>query len=430
MALVRWSSRETRHCAMETLLVAGSAAGSGLLVVWGWLRARSRAAEAAAGDEEDELPELPAKASPKNDLLVRAARGERTERVPVWAMRQAGRYLPEFRALRAKHEFFELCRTPKLAAEITLQPLRRFHGLLDAVVIFSDILVVPQAMGMECRLVPGVGPVFSRPLADPARDVGLLELDPPKEAFESLFAAIRETRRRMRDEVPVVGFCGGPWTLLAYMVEGRGSRTFSKSKTWLFQHPEESHRLLEALARCLVKLLVGQYKEGGASVLQVFESSAGELSPSAFREFSLPYMVKVAEGVRAELGGVREGGPPLIAFARGAHHALAGPLADAYDVLGVDWAFEPSEAARVVTGGEHGESERRAKALQGNLDPGVLYGTPERIRAAAKEMLRGFGGAPLIANLGWGMHPTHRPEALEAFFRAVHEESTRMRASP
>lgn len=212
-----------------------------------WCRRASPAAAAASAAADVEVPEYPhfrseralAPGRPvlKNDTLVRAARGESTERVPVWAMRQAGRYLPEFRNLRKHHDFFTMCSTPELAAEITLQPLRRFRGLLDAVVIFSDILIVPQAMGLECIMVPGKGPVFPEPLRDPAR-IAELELSPSGAddgPFAPLYAAIRETRRLMEDEVPVVGFCGGPWTLLTYMVDGGGTKTFCHSKTWLFK---------------------------------------------------------------------------------------------------------------------------------------------------------------------------------------------------
>lgn len=170
----------------------------------------------------------------KNDLLVRAARGERTPRAPVWAMRQAGRYLPEFRELRVDHDFFKVCQTPALAAEVTLQPLRRYEGLLDAVVIFSDILIVPQAMGLECLMIPGKGPSFPEPLREPADLETRLVLAPPQSTYSYLFEAIRVTRERMDDAVPVVGFAGGPWTLLAYMVDGGGSKTFADSKRWLY----------------------------------------------------------------------------------------------------------------------------------------------------------------------------------------------------
>ncbi|KAA0148017.1 hypothetical protein FNF29_06961 [Cafeteria roenbergensis] len=417
-------------------VAAAAGAAVGAAAAWATMSALPKPAAAASAAapaprlEDKDIPEFPhfrsltplpeGRPKLKNDLIVRAARGERTERVPVWAMRQAGRYLPEFRALRRTCDFFTMCETPELAAEVTLQPLRRFRGLLDAVVIFSDILIVPQAMGMECQMLPGKGPVFPAPLLDPSH-LDRLNLAPDASddgAFSPLYRAIKRTRMLMQDEVPVMGFCGGPWTLLAYMVDGGGSRTYARSKTWLFKHGAESHRLLDALAEGLASMLVGQWR-AGASALQVFESSAGELSPADFREFSLPYLLKIASLVRARVPPVSEGGPPLIIFARCAHHAYEA-LAGTFDVVGVDWAIDPSEVVARV-----GD---KCSALQGNLDPGRLYGDDESIRKATRAMLESFGDMPLIANLGWGMHPTHEPRALRAYFTAVHEESALLRA--
>lgn len=198
----------------------------------------------------------------QNDLILRAARGEETERAPVWVMRQAGRYLPEFRAIREKHEFFECCRTPELACEITMQPIRRYSGLLDAAIIFSDILVVPQALGMVVEMLPGKGPSFPEPLNEP-KDMERLKkkVDVDRE-LGYVFEAIKLTRKELNGEVPLIGFCGAPWTLMAYMIEGGGSRTFEKAKRWLFQHRERSMELLERIADVCIDFLVGQVLAG------------------------------------------------------------------------------------------------------------------------------------------------------------------------
>lgn len=240
-------------------VAAAAGAAVGAAAAWATMSGLPKPAAAAAAaapalrPEDKDIPEFPhfrsltplpeGRPVLKNDLIVRAARGERTERVPVWAMRQAGRYLPEFRALRRTCDFFTMCETPELAAEVTLQPLRRFRGLLDAVVIFSDILIVPQAMGLECQMLPGKGPVFPAPLLDPSH-LDRLNLSPDASddgAYSPLYRAIKRTRMLMQDEVPVMGFCGGPWTLLAYMVDGSGSRTYARSKTWLFKASFAGH---------------------------------------------------------------------------------------------------------------------------------------------------------------------------------------------
>ncbi|KAF7971054.1 hypothetical protein HWV62_22191 [Athelia sp. TMB] len=352
----------------------------------------------------------------KNDLIIRAAQGEQTERAPVWVMRQAGRYLPEFRKVREDHEFFEICRTPALAMEITLQPIRRYTGLLDASIIFCDILVIPQAMGMEVLMAPG--PVFPAPLDTPA-DVARLtpHVDVQKE-LGYVFEAITLTRHGLRGEVPLIGFCGAPWTLFAYMIEGGGSKFFQKSKTWLFKYPQESTDLLMRIADVCVEYLIGQVK-AGAQLLQVFDSWAGELSPHAFAQFSLPSLKHIAAGVRAGLDAAQVPQVPLILFAKGANHALATLAAEAgYDTLGLDWCIEPA-AARALVGD--------AVALQGNVDPNVLYGGRAAIEREVKRTCESFkGGKPTkawIANLGHGITPGVDPEDLRFFFECVHKYS-------
>ncbi len=365
------------------------------------------------------MPDSPAGGPPefaplKNDLLLRAARREPTERVPVWMMRQAGRYLPEFQAVRAEHDFFTVCRTPELACEVTLQPLRRFP--LDAAIIFSDILVVPQAMGLEVVMVKGKGPHFPQPLDTPddlGRVKGVGEAAPDvRDALGYVYDAITLTRRRIGGRVPLIGFAGAPWTLSAYMIEGGGSKQFAKSKGWLYAHPEAAKRLLAATTEVVVEHLAAQ-AEAGAQALQVFDSWAGVLGPTQFAEFALPHLTEIAERLKARHPGV-----PLVVFARGAHYALDALADTAYDVIGLDWTVMPA-AARMIVGDR--------AALQGNLDPAALFAPPTAIRRHVEAMLAGFGAGGdltgVIANLGHGMLPSHDPEHAGAFVRAVQELS-------
>lgn len=343
----------------------------------------------------------------RNDLILRAAKGAPTDRVPVWVMRQAGRYLPEFLKTRETADFFTMCRTPELACEVTLQPIKRFP-LLDAAIIFSDILVVPQALGMEVQMQAAKGPHFPNPLKTPSDVKKLTKNVDVKKELGYVFEAITLTRHKLEGKVPLFGFAGGPWTLMAYMIEGGGSKTFSKAKTWLFAHKKESKELLQLLTDVTVQYLIGQV-EAGAQILQVFESWAGELSKEAFDEFSFPYLAEIATKVKegAKALGVDI---PMIVFAKGAHYALE-ELADTeYDVVGLDWTIEPREA-RLQTDNK--------VSLQGNLDPCVLYAPPEEIKTHVRKMITEFGTQKLIANLGHGMHPDHDPQHLLAFLEAV-----------
>ncbi|KAG8883151.1 Uroporphyrinogen decarboxylase in heme biosynthesis [Tulasnella sp. 331] len=358
----------------------------------------------------------------QNDLILRAARGEETERAPVWIMRQAGRYLPEFRALREKHDFFEICRTPALACEITLQPITRFASLLDASIIFSDILVVPQAMGLVVEMVPGKGPHFPDPLVVPSdvsrlKDIVNVELD-----LKYVFDAITLTRKKLKGAVPLIGFTGAPWTLMAYMIEGGGSQTLTKAKTWIFKHPEESRALLQQITDVCVEYLFGQVK-AGAQLLQVFDSWAGELAPHDFAVFSAPYLAAIALGVREKLQRASIPVVPMILFAKGANHALRTLSVTGYDVLGLDWVIDPAKAIE-TTGGA-----ARKVALQGNVDPNILYGGREAIDQEVKRMARSFKGTMearprgWIANLGHGITPGVDPEDLRWFLECVHKYS-------
>ncbi|RKO89924.1 Uroporphyrinogen decarboxylase [Blyttiomyces helicus] len=357
----------------------------------------------------------------RNDLILRVARGEKVERAPVWIMRQAGRFLPEFRAVRAAHSFFTVCRTPELAATVTLQPIDRFNGLLDASIIFCDILVVPQALGLECIMVPTKGPTFPHPLETPADLARLPDTVDVNEKLGYVFEAITLTRTRLDGRVPLFGFAGCPWTLMAYMIEGGGSRNYEKAKKWLTTWPEASHALLRKLADVVVDFLVGQVK-AGAQLLQVFGSSSGELTPKQFVNFSLPYLLEIPGRVRAALEDINPelAKIPIAVFPRGAHYSFE-PLSApgvGYDIVSVDWTMDPA-AIRQRT--------QNRVALQGNLDPTMLFAPKEVIREETREMLQKFGpGEKYIANLGHGILPTTDPEHLRAYLEAIRDISSEM----
>ncbi|KAJ2890864.1 Uroporphyrinogen decarboxylase in heme biosynthesis [Coemansia aciculifera] len=363
----------------------------------------------------------------KNDLYLRTARGEETERAPVWCMRQAGRYLPEFRAIRVENKFFKVCRTPALATEVTLQPLRRYATLLDAAIIFCDILVIPQAMGLEVQLVPGKGPHFPEPLRTPDDLARLVDLKPGFSVdaeLDYLYKALTNTRHALDGQVPLLGFVGAPWTLMAYMIEGGGSKTLALAKTWLFAHRSAAHELLARVADVAAQFLIGQVRSG-AQALQVFESWAGELGPQDFTEFSLPYLALIAARVKAVFPDV-----PMTVFARGAHYALEQLATDTlYDVISLDWTIDPRAARRRVDTALASRTNGvpRSVVLQGNLDPTVLLGDEHVIRERTAEMCQAFGSSRHIANLGHGMMPSHDPERLRVFLEAVHQSSADLR---
>ncbi|XP_046392994.1 uroporphyrinogen decarboxylase [Ischnura elegans] len=344
-----------------------------------------------------------------NDNLLRAARGEDVERIPVWVMRQAGRYLPEFRALRAENNFFKVCQTPELACEVTLQPIKRYD--LDAAIIFSDILVVPQALGIVVEMKPGVGPVLPEPLLSPS-DLERLKFPVDvKEKLGYVFEAITLTRHKLEGKVPLIGFSGAPWTLMCYMIEGGGSKTMSKAKSWIYQHPESSHELLKILTDVTVDYLVEQ-AVAGAQLLQVFESNAEYLGREQFEEFAIPCLKRICEEVkgRLEKRGIKS--VPMTIFAKGGHHSLKQLGSIGYDIVGLDWTMIPGEARSLV-----GPNV----TLQGNLDPCALYGTKEHIQKLTRKMISTFGKSRYIANLGHGIYPDIDPERLKVFIDTVHE---------
>jgi uroporphyrinogen decarboxylase len=344
----------------------------------------------------------------KNDLVLRAAKGQPVERVPVWIMRQAGRYLPEFREFRTKHDFFEICRTPEFACEITLQPIKRFD--LDASIIFSDILVIPQAMGMEVIMEPGKGPTFPKPLTDVSQIASLVTS--PEEVASSLqyvYDAITLTRHRLEGKVPLIGFAGAPWTLLSYMIEGGGSTTQAKAKKWLYVHAEETKKLLEQISDCLIEYLIRQVI-AGAQMLQLFESHAGVLTENLFSQFALPYFEQIAKGVKSGLTSRGIEPVPMIIFAKDGHYAMEMMKDLPFDVISLDWTIDPATARQILPG----------KCLQGNLDPCALYSDKAQLERLAGDMVRKFGKTSYICNLGHGIYPDMDPEHVQWFIDAVH----------
>jgi uroporphyrinogen decarboxylase len=367
-----------------------------------------------------------------------------------FAPTQAGRYLPEFRAVRAEQAFFKVCRTPSLAMEVTVQPIDRFPDL-DASIIFSDILVIPQALGFEVDMVPGTGPSLPRPLRT-VEDIQRLDTSVPvDDALSYVYDAIAVTRHALGGRVPLIGFCGGPWTLFAYMVDGGGSRTFQHSKSFLYQHPEEAKHVLQTITDACVAFLVGQAR-AGAQMLQVFESNAGELSPEVFAEFALPYLAQIASRVKAQLRAegivseikearaadgtiIANDDIPMTCFARAAPHALSLLAALEYDTFSLDWAVEPQVARAMVASPKvhpnvaqwvkpHvGTDKARSVTLQGNLEPCTLYAPEAELTKRVESMVKAFGPNSYIANLGHGMMPTHPPEGVAIFAKAVHNVS-------
>ena len=326
-------------------------------------------------------------------------------------MRQAGRYLPEYRRLREGRDFFETCRDPDLVAEITLQPLRRFP--IDAAIIFSDILVVPQAMGMDVEMISGRGPVFPEPVRSTS-DLSGLQRPNVEETLGYVYEAVSRTRQALEGSVPLIGFSGAPWTLMAYMIEGSGSKTFSKPRAWLHSEPEASHQLLGLLADVITDHLRGQIL-AGAQMVQLFDSWAGLLGPDSYRRHALPHLIRIGNVLKEEFPDV-----PLAVFPRGAHYVLEDLVDTPYDVVSLDWTIDPVEA-RMRTRGK--------VTLQGNLDPTILFAPRQRIRESVQRMVQGFGVRRYIANLGHGMMPQHDPERVVDFVDAVQEftgESSRV----
>ena len=334
-----------------------------------------------------------------NDRILRAARRQPVDVTPVWIMRQAGRYLPEYRAIRGKVEFLELCKTPDLAAEVTVQPVARLG--VDAAIIFSDILIPVEAMGMELEL-GDKGPHFPHPLRT-AADIGRLGVPDPEQSTGFVAEAIRRARAALADSVPVIGFSGAPFTLAAYMVEGGGSKSFIVIKRLLFEQPKLAHQLFEKLTETIIPYLEMQVA-AGARLVQVFDSWGGELGPADFETFALPYLQRIVHALKAT-------GVPVIVFGTSMSTLLPQLMRTGADVVGCDWRIHLDEA-RARTG--------PGVALQGNLDPLALFLPPAELEARVADILRRAGPVGHIFNLGHGILPPTAPEAAKALVDAVH----------
>lgn len=335
---------------------------------------------------------------PKNDLYLRALRGEKVQRPPVWMMRQAGRYLPEFMELKNKYDFFTRCQTPELAAEITLQPIRRFP--LDAAIIFSDILVIPQAIGLPFEMKPGVGPWLENPVRS-AADVEKLRSGNVNDELQYVFDALKLTKEGLNDEVPLIGFAGSPWTIFCYAVQGQGSKNFDQAKAFAFSQPIAAHALLQKITDATIHYLKEKINSG-ADAIQVFDSWGGMLSPVDYQEFSYPYIQQIVEALYEQV--------PVVIFAKGCWYALEEMSNSNASALGVDWTVTP-QVARELTANK--------KTLQGNFDPSRLLSPPETIQKMVKEMIDAFGTDKYIANLGHGILPNVPVENAQAFIEAV-----------
>lgn len=334
----------------------------------------------------------------KNDLYLRALRGETVERPPVWMMRQAGRYLPEFRALRDQYDFFTRCQTPELAAEITVQPLRRFP--LDAAILFSDILVVPQAMGIDFEMKENVGPWLENPIRTPEM-VQAIEVPEVKTSLKYVFDAIDITLQKLEGSVPLIGFAGSPWTILCYCVEGRGSKSFDIAKKFCFTQPEAAHQLLQKITETTIAYLKEKIAHG-VSAVQIFDSWGGMLSPVDYQEFSWKYIRQIVDALHLLA--------PVVVFGKGCWFALEEMAMSHASALGVDWTITP-EFARTLT--------NYTMTLQGNFDPARLHSSPEIIRKMVHEMINRFGKDRYIVNLGHGILPNIPVENAAAFVNAV-----------
>jgi uroporphyrinogen decarboxylase len=348
-----------------------------------------------------------------NDLLLRALAREPTERAPVWLMRQAGRYLPEYRATRERAgSFLALARSPALATEVTLQPLERFP--LDAAILFSDILTVPDAMGLGLYFAEGEGPRFERPLRDEAAIRALAAPD-PADRLGYVIDAVREIRKALSGRVPLIGFAGSPFTLACYMVEGGGSDDWRALKTLLYSRPELLHRILEVNTRAVTNYLNAQI-EAGAQAVMLFDTWGGQLSHAGYETFSLAYARRVLAGLTKAREGRRV---PSILFTKGGGAWLEAMAASGCDAVGLDWTVDAADA-RARVGGR--------VALQGNLDPAVLLAPPERVRIEARRVLDAFGPAPgHVFNLGHGISQHASIGSVDALVDEVRAYSLKMR---
>ena len=340
-----------------------------------------------------------------NDRLLRALLRQPVDRTPIWLMRQAGRYLPEYRATRARAgHFMALCQTPELACEVTLQPLERFP--LDAAILFSDILTIPDAMGLGLSFSEGEGPQFARPVRS-AADIARLAAPDPETELRYVMDAVRLIRRELAGRVPLIGFAGSPWTLATYMVEGGSSKDYARIKSLLYNQPDVLHQLLDVTSEAVIAYLNAQIRAGAQAVM-LFDTWGGILTPRAYREFSLQYMARIVAGLIREADGQRV---PVILFTKGGGTWLEEIAATGCDAVGVDWTVDLADARRRVGA---------QVALQGNLDPAAMYAAPDRIRQQAAQVLADFGpGSGHVFNLGHGVQPAVDPESVAVLVEAV-----------
>ncbi|MCG2460883.1 uroporphyrinogen decarboxylase [Flavobacteriaceae bacterium F89] len=340
----------------------------------------------------------------KNDLFIRALKGESVERPPVWMMRQAGRYLPEFMEIRKEFDFFTRCQTPELASEITVQPIRRYG--MDAAILFSDILVIPQAMGIEVQMKPNFGPYIPNPIRS-QKDVDEVFVPNAEEALNYVMQAIKLTKEKLDDEIPLIGFAGSPWTILCYCVQGEGSKTFDKAKEFCFTQPIAAHQMLQKITDTTIDYLKAKIR-AGVNAVQVFDSWGGMLSPTDYQEFSWKYIQQIIDALKGEA--------PVIVFGKGCWFALKEMSVSGAAALGVDWTCSPQNA-RYLTGGNI--------TLQGNFDPSRLLSPPDEIKKMVTQMIDDFGKDKYVVNLGHGILPNIPIENAKAFVDAVKEYKSR-----
>ncbi len=336
----------------------------------------------------------------KNDIVLKAAKGENVDRVPIWLMRQAGRILPEYRATRARAKnFIEFVKNPELACEVTIQPVDILG--VDAAIIFSDILVIPEAMGLPYEMIEAKGPWFEKTIKNKA-DIDALRIA-TGEDLNYVLQALRLTKKELNNRVPLIGFCGAPWTILAYMIEGSGSKTFSKAKQFLYTQPELAHLLFDKITKSSINYLKAQI-EAGADMVQIFDSWAGILSEKQYYEFALKYINEIVNAIKPLA--------PITVFAKDAHYALKKISETGCSTIGLDWTVDPAKA-RVEAG--------KNVTLQGNTDPCLLYADEKTIAKETEIMLRAFGKQRYICNLGHGLYPDIDKEKVKFFVSFVKE---------
>ncbi|MGB9664295.1 MAG: uroporphyrinogen decarboxylase [Ignavibacteria bacterium] len=341
----------------------------------------------------------------QNNLILRAARRQKVERIPIWIMRQAGRYLAEYRKVREKVSFLELCRSPELAAEVTIQPVDIIG--VDAAIIFSDILIVPEAMGMKLTIDEGKGPVIHNPISD-LNSINQLKHFDPEVELKYVLDAIRLTKKELKNRVPLIGFSGAPWTLLTYMVEGKTGKNFSKVKSFIYNNRDFAHHTLNLITDCVIDYLIAQIK-AGADLIQIFDSWAGVLAPHHFEEFSFYYLSKIVEEIKPKYD------VPIIIFAKGANHSIEKIAYSGCDIVGLDWTIDIGNAKEKIG---------HLVTIQGNMDPAVLYGNEKFIANEADRILKTFqDNKGLIFNLGHGIYPDVNPEKLKFLVNYIKERS-------